>query len=272
MLLLFKEAITMATRTPQAGVNRRTLITLPLLALAGLPLAASAKNIRKLGVFSLLGDGLQLVFAAPVTDTRLDRNMRESLPTKEIGFDQAALRAITRVMNARQPQAQLQMFRATSAIPLADQRAVADGAARAELPAWMIEAINRNNLTHILLLTRNRGDARFPVNEGFSVGRGTVEGIGYYLDNTTDVRNAATGMVSTGFLGAYMMVRVQLMEVASGDLVGSDTIRVGQMFAGRKDTEAANIWNALDPQEKVDVLRQMVESNVERVLPGVLGG
>ncbi len=109
------------------------------------------------------------------------------------------------------------------------------------------------------------------MNEGFSVGRGTVEGIGYYLDNTTDVRNAATGMVSTGFLGAYMMVRVQLMDVSTGDLLGSDTIRVGQMFAGRKDTEAANIWNALDPQEKVEVLRQMVESNVERVLPGVLG-
>lgn len=261
----------MAFQTSDRGVSRRALMTLPLLALAGLPAQAAPLNIRKLGVFSLLGDGLQLVFAAPVTDTRLDRNLRESLPTKEIGFDQAALRAVTRVMGARQPQAQLQMFRATTPVPLADQRLVADGAARAELPAWVIEAINRNKLTHILLVTRNRGDARFPVNEGFSVGRGTVEGIGYYLDNTTEIRNRETGLPSTGFLGAYMMVRVQLMDVSSGDMVGSETIRVGQMFAGRRDTEAANIWNALDPQEKVEVLRQMVESNVERVLPGVLG-
>ena len=44
------------------------------------------------------------------------------------------------------------------------------------------------------------------------------------------------------------------------------------MFAGRKDIEAENIWNALDPQEKVEVLRNMVEQNVERVLLGVLGG
>ena len=31
-----------------------------------------------------------------------------------------------------------------------------------------------------------------------------------------------------------MMVRVQLMDVASGDIVGSETIRVGPIFAGRK--------------------------------------
>lgn len=262
----------MVTNPGKTGMNRRALLALSLVALAGLPARAAPLEIRKLGVFSLLGDGLQLVFSAPVTDTRLDRNLRESLPTREIGFDQAALRAVSAVMGVRQPRAQLQMFRATTPLPLADQRAVADGAARAELPAWMIEAINRNGLSHILLVTRNRGDARFPVSDGFSVGRGTVEGIGYYLDNTTEIKNIDTGLPSSGFLGAFMMVRVQLMDVRSGDIVGSETIRVGQMFAGRKEIEAENIWNALDPQEKVEVLRRMVQSNMERVLPAILGG
>ena len=150
----------MAPTPTHAGLNRRAVLAVPLLGLAGLPAQAAPLSIRKLGVFSLLGDGLQLVFSAPVTDTRLDRNLRESLPTREIGFDQAALRAVTAVMSARQPGAQLQMFRATTPLPLADQRAVVDGAARAELPAWVIEAINRNGLSHILLLTRNRGDAQ----------------------------------------------------------------------------------------------------------------
>ncbi len=257
---------------PAFALQRRQLLAAGALLLGSGAALAAPQKIEKLGVFSLLGDGLQLVFSAPVTDTRLDRNLRESLPTRDIGFDQAALRAITKVMGARQPQAQLQMFRATTPVALPDQRAIADGAARAELPAWVIEAINRNGLTHILLLTRNRGDARFPVSDGFSVGRGTVEGIGYYLDNTTELKNTQTGLPSSGFLGAFMMVRVQLMDVRSGDIVGSETIRVGQMFAGRKDIEAENIWNALDPQEKVEVLRRMVENNVERVLPGIIGG
>jgi len=176
------------------------------------------------------------------------------------------------VMNARHPNAQLPMSRATPPVPLEDQRTVADGAARAELPAWVIEAINRNGLTHILLVTRNRGDARFPVSDGFSVGRGTVEGIGYYLDNTTELKNTDTALPSTGFLGAFMMVRVQLMNVSTGDIVGSETIRVGRIYAGRKDIEAENIWNALGPVEKVEVLRDLVQSNMERVLPAVLGG
>lgn len=260
--------------------NRRRLLRLALPTALGLgagllatgPALAARPAIGKLGVFSLMGDGLQLVFAAPVTDTRLDRNLRESLPTKNIGFDQAALRAVTKTMENHYPQTQLQMFRATQPMTLPEQRAVSEGAARAELPAWVIEAINRNGLTHILLITRNRGDARFPVNDGFSVGRGVAEGIGYYLDNTTELKNVDTGLPSSGFLGAFMMVRMQLMEVKTGDIVGSETIRVGRMFAGRKDIEAENIWNALDPQEKVEVLRNMVEQNVERVLLGVLGG
>ncbi len=258
--------------------NRRRLLSLALPTALGLSLLnpgavlAARQPIGKLGVFSLMGDGLQLVFAAPVTDTRLDRNLRESLPTKNIGFDQAALRAVTKTMGNHYPQTQLQMFRATQPMTLPEQRAVSEGAARAELPAWVIDAVNKNGLTHILLITRNRGDARFPVNDGFSVGRGVVEGIGYYLDNTTELKNVDTGLPSSGFLGAFMMVRMQLMDVKTGDIVGSETIRVGRLFAGRKDIEAENIWNALDPQEKVEVLRNMVEQNVERVLLGVMGG
>lgn len=260
--------------TPSRLNERRQLLRLALPAALGwgaLPAArAAGPALGRLGVFSLLGDGLQLVFAAPVTDTRLDRNLRESLPTQNIGFDQAALRAVTRMVQQHHPQAQLQMFRATQPLGLAEQRAVAEGAARAELPAWVIQAVNSHGLTHVLLITRHRGDARFPVNEGFSVGRGVVEGIGYYLDNTTELKNAETGLASTGFLGAYVMLRIQLMEVKSGDIIGSETLRVGRMFAGRKDIEAENIWNALGPREKVDMLRSMVEENVERVLPGVL--
>ncbi len=48
-------------------------------------------------------------------------------------------------------------------------------------------------------------------------------------------------------------------------------VRVGEIHAGRSDTEAANIWTALSPREKVDVLRRLVEQNVARVLPAVLG-
>jgi len=256
------------------GLTRRDCLHLALASAAMLatPLAwAQAAPIRALGVFSLLGDGLQLVYPADATDTRLDRNLRESLPTKDIGFDQAALRAISETMTQLLPRARVQMFRSTSPMEPDAQRALADGALRAELPDWIVRAIQSANLSHLLLVTRNRGDAAFPVRDGFTVGRGGVEGIGYYLDRRTEIKNNQTGYLSTGFLGAYVMLRLQLMDAQSGDIVASQDVRVGQLFAGRNDSEAANIWNALNPTEKVEVLRRMVQDNVARVMPAMLG-
>lgn len=245
-----------------------------LLALAMLPIApawsAEVTPIRSLGVFSLLGDGLQLVYPADATDTRLDRNLRDSLPTKDIGFDQAALRGVRNVMSRLQPAARLQMFRSNAAMEPAAQRALAEGAAKAELPAWIVGTIQSAQLSHILLITRHRGEASFPTFGGYSIGRGSVEGIGYYVDNSTEIKNLDTGRPSIGFLGAFVMLRLQLMDATSGDIIGSQDVRVGQLHAGRNDSEAANIWNALDPREKVEVLRQLVQDNVARVMPRAL--
>ena len=238
----------------------------------GMANATAQPSIQNLGVFSMLGDGLQLVFPADATDTRLDRNLRESLPTKDIGFDQAALRAVRDVLSRQQPQARMQMFRSNTTVEPSAQRALAEGASKAELPAWIVSTISSAKLSHLLIITRHRGDASFPVTNGFSVGRGTVEGIGYYLDKSTEIKNLDTGRPSLGFLGAFVMLRLQLMDARTGEMLGSQDVRVGQLHAGRNDKEAANIWDALDPREKVEVLRQMVQDNVGRVMPAVLAG
>ena len=255
--------------------TRRTFTAALLVFTAALAVMSSAKaqpSIQTLGVFSVLGDGLQLVYPADATDTRLDRNLRDSLLTKDIGFDQAALRAVRDTMSRVQPQARLQMFRSNTSMEPAAQRALAEGASKAELPAWIVGTIDSAKLSHLLLITRHRGDASFPVHEGFTIGRGMVEGIGYYLDKSTEVKNMNTGRASLGFLGAFVMLRLQLLDAKTGELLGSQDVRVGQMHAGRNDKEVANIWDALDPREKVEVLRQLVQDNVGRVLPAVLAG
>lgn len=256
---------------PEFRPLRRSLLLAPLaLCLAGPALAQGA--IRNLGVFSLLGDELAVVQPAAPTDTRIQRQTTESLSMRDIGFDQAALRGVREVLASRAPQARLQMFRATAPISFTEQRAVAEGAAKAELPSWIVGTIDRAKLSHLLIITRTRGDAAFPAASGESIGRGTVDGIGFYLDKTTELKNIDTGRGSLGFLGAFVMLRIQLMDASTGDIVGSQDVRVGQMHAGRRDAEAENVWNALDPTEKVDVLREMVQKNVARVMPAVLDG
>ena len=229
-----------------------------------------------MGVFALLGESLQIAQAGDITDSRLDRTLRDSLPVKNIGFDQAALRAVRTVLGQKAPAAQMQMFLANTALSPADQRALADGATRAELPAWIVSAIQAGKLSHILLITRGRGDASFPLSNGFDIGRGKVEGIGYYVDAATEVKNIANGNLSTGFLGAYVQLRLQLMDAQSGDIVGSQDVRVGRMHiansAGGAGNDGTNVWKALGPVQKVDLLRSMVETEVARVLPALLAG
>jgi hypothetical protein len=256
---------------PPKQPNRRSVMALPLLSIV--PLAqANTAPIRTLGVFSLLGDELLIVQPADPTDTRIQRQSRESLAQRDIGFDQAALRGVREVLSARAPQARLQMFRANAPISFAEQRTVAEGAAKAELPGWIVGAIGQAKLSHLLIVTRSRGDAAFPTTSGESIGRGTVDGIGFYIDKTTELKNLDTGGGALGFLGAFVMLRLQLMDATSGDIIGSQDVRVGQMYAGRRDAEAENVWNALDPTEKVEVLRTMIEKNVARVMPAVLDG
>jgi len=229
-----------------------------------------ARPLTAVGVFALLGDTFQLAQPADVTDTRIERMSRDTVDLKGLGFDQAALRAASEALKRLQPRAQVHMYRSTSPLTLAEQRTVAEGVRRAELPAWIVAAIQDKRLSHVLLITGGRGEANFPVREGYSLGRGTVEGIGFYLDKTTEVRNPDTGLGSVGFLGPYVQIRLQLMEVESAEVVAQQDIRASRLAAGRRDEDATNVWNALSPTEKVDTLREMIFANMERVLPQLL--
>ena len=267
----------------QFHIARRLLLVaaLPLLLQAGPAWAqpanatatatGAAPAFSAVGVFALLGDGLQIAQPGDITDSRLDRTLRDTLTVKEVGFDQAALRAVRAAFGKQQPAAQLHMFRATTAMNPADQRALADGATRAELPAWIVSAIESAKLSHVLIITRSRGDASFAVAEGFDIGRGKVEGIGYYVDSGTEMKDRSSGQPSTGFLGAYVQLRLQLIDARSGDMVASHDVRVGEMHLGKSTgTDGANIWGALGPVEKVNVLRRLVEAEVARVVPTLL--
>lgn len=262
-----------------ATAARRACVAALIVTLAAATMPAAAQGtapqraaIERVGVFSLVGDAVDVTPPADATGTRVERKARESLVVSGSGFDQAALRGAAAAFAAQRPQAQLFTFRATQLLSTADQRALADGARRAELPGWMVAAIGPNRLTHLLVLTRARGDASFPAPEGDTIGRIGVEGVGFYLDNGTDVVNVQTDLSSRGFLGPHALVRLQLMDAVSGDLVAQEDLRDYRTITGRSDEDLASPWNALSPTEKVEVLREMLERGVQRVLTQMLEG
>jgi len=247
-------------------INRR-LVLGGLAAWCGGALAqAQPVQLGTLGVFALLGDSVQVVVGQMSTGTRLDTTGRESLDFKGIGFDPIALKAISEHVRRAQPAAKLQMFQAPGGLTLEQQRAIAVGAEKAQLPGWMVDAIERNSLTHLLIVTRSRSPIAALTTSQDSIGRADVDGIGFYLDRLYEMHNLRTGAVSTGLIAPYVHVRLTLMDARSGELVGRRDIQDAYAHASDTSQLQGDPWTYMTMEEKARALRGMLEKGVSRAV------
>ena len=253
-------------------MKRRTLMA--VLGTATLTWANAAQAqvaMGAVGVFSLLGDSVQASWAENrPTDTRLERSGRETLEFKGIGFDQIALRVARQRLASALPSTRVALFQSPTAMTPAEQRSLADGAERAELPGWMVKTLEENKLTHLLIVTRHRGTIDARTGDGNAIGRGTVEGIGFFIDTLYIMRNGQTGAISTGLLAPYTQIRLTLMDAVSGEIVSTYNVRDGFAYAPLDSTGAADPWNQMPAEEKVRTLRRLVESGMNRGMVEVL--
>lgn len=236
------------------------------------PARQALPTLRTVGVFSLLGDSVQVAAATDApSDTRLERTARDSLDFKGIGFDIIAMRAARDSIQRAQPAAKVLAFRSPQALSVAEQRAVADGAAKAELPAWMVKTINDNGLSHLLLITRSRGAIEASTSNGFTIGRGSVDGIGFFIDTLYTIKNQTTGALSTGLLAPYLQVRLTVMDAVDGEVVAAYDVKDAFVYGARESQIAADPWNFMTSAEKVGTLRQLVEDGVARGMGQLMG-
>lgn len=252
-------------------MRRRTLV----LAAAAAPWAARGADARSpvtaIGLFALMGDELEVMISSSAADTRLNRGERRVLNIKNSGFDQAALRATRQVLSSARPGAAVHMYQASAPLTVAEQRKLADDAAEGGLPRWIVQLIEQNKLSHVLLITRQRGEAMLRTGDGQSLGQGMVEGMGFYLDNDLEIRARESGVVTRGFLGPYSYFRLTLLDTRTAEALSHD-IRDGRVLGARNVDQSINPWDMLDAYEKTDMLREMIERNVGRVLPALLEG
>lgn len=221
--------------------------------------------LTHVGVFSLLGDGVQVTAATDSpADTRIERTARETLEFKGIGFDLIALRAVAAVLQQEAKSAQLKMYRAPAELSVAQQREIADGAEAGALPSWMVGAVQAQKLSHVLLLTRSRGEPDIRTADGKGIGRGVVDGVGFYLDTLYQMRNITTGAVSTGLIAPYVHVRLTLMDTDTARVVARYEVRDAYAVASPEVQIAADPWSFMSAKDKVLNLRRMVEQGMTR--------
>lgn len=253
-------------------MKKRTFLAAAGAAVGLLSGAAQAQPaIKNLGVFSVLGDTVQTAWPEGKPGaTRVEARGNESLDFQGIAFDTIALRVTRTVVQRELPGTPLALFKAPAPMSPAEQRALADGATRAELPGWMVKTLEDNKLTHLLIITRHRGDINVKTGNQIDVGRGMVEGIGFYMDTLYTVHNSETGALSTGMLAPYMQIRFTLMDAQSGDVLNTYDVRESFLYGSREQKPAAEPWTFMPPEEKVRTLRGMVDSGVQRGVTEVL--
>lgn len=246
--------------------------TLAAMLLALVAMAASAQpQIGTIGVFSLLGDGVQVTSNDDQPrDSRIERMSRETLNFRNVGFDLIALRVAREALVRQYPAARVSMYRSPDAISVEDQRSLARSAAKAELPGWMVKTIEQARLTHLLIITGSRGSLDARTGDGVTIGRGAVDGIGFYIDTLYTIRNSSTGALSTGLLAPHVQIKVQLMDAASGEMVGEYDVRDAYTYGSPEVQVRADPWTFMPFEEKIRVLREMVEKGISRAMTELL--
>ena len=252
-------------------MNTPRRLTLLALLAAAAPGAWAQTAMKSVGIFSLLGDSVQVAVSTDAPrDTRIEHTQRYAVEAKGIGFDNIALRALRDTLLKTQPKAQVELYKSPTPLTPEEQRAIAEGAASAELPAWIVQTINAQQLSHIILVTRNRGEVNIRTANGVSIGRGSAIGIGYYIDTLYSVMNRTTGAVSTGALAPYVHVKLTLMDAQSGAVLQTYNLREGSLLATRDGQVSTDPWTYLTGEQKVAQLRAYFEQNMGRAAPELL--
>jgi hypothetical protein len=190
---------------------------------------------------------------------------------KSIGFDHIVLREVRTAFGGAAPAAKLHFFRAATLQP-AEQRRIVEDARGGALPAWMVEAVRTHRLSHLLLVTRQRAEAALRTDENVTIGRGRVDGLGFYMDRNVDVRNTVTGATAQGAIGPHIVVQLSLFDTESAQVERSYTVNEQWLVAPRESQSGTDPWQYMTPAEKVEALRGGLERSLQRVLPAFLKG
>jgi hypothetical protein len=216
-------------------------------------------------VISLVGDRLDVVTYQPKVGSLMDSNSHSPLRFSEDLLDTVALRAVNHAMKATVPGADIALLAATEPSTFVDQARFFDGN-HVKLPHEIDEAVHRENIATLVLLTKHRGEAKLAVRDG-NLGGGKLEGLGFYVDSNMPMESADRTHHSYGFIAPFVYVDVSLVDIASGRLLRQTTITATETIASSDNAEGADPWGAMTTKEKVSALSGLLSQNLAAIIP-----
>jgi hypothetical protein len=240
--------------------RRGLLLALPaLLSLASPTRAQNRASLRRLGIFSLLGDSVRVV----------GRETREAL-FKDVAMDKVALDSVGAAVLARHAQTELRHFRAPSEVDVQDQvnQGLAAGR-RGELPSWVAQAAREADLSHALLVSSNVGAREFKTAMSEVESTRLVTGVGFVVSGDLRFKDPSTGHVANGYLAPFVQLRLTLLDMAGPRVVHSAAVGEG-FVVGPPFNEAPDPWQFLTRAQKASALDGLMRKVIGRGMQEVL--
>lgn len=230
-----------------------------------LPLAAEAAP--RYAIVSLIGDRLLLARSQPTVGSRMDRNLREFVPMPKPVFDHAAVFAVQDAIKAADASAETVPLQVRDPrIYEAQEKALAEDRGAAVLLPALSGALAQARATHLVLVSKQRREARIELPDGYG-GTGTLEGIGFYIDSDARVEDRAERRTAVGFVAPFAYLRIAVVEVAGGKLLGERRIAASR---AAWDPHQPSPWDAMSDAQKARVMQALVREEILRAVPELL--
>lgn len=255
-----------ASRRGAAAISRRGLLAA---AASTMALPAGAQQGRRYLVVSLIGDRLAIIGAQVTVGSNLDRNIRSSIGDTQGAFDRFALAAANDAIARAEPTAKVSLL----SLPASrfhdepERLFQRDGVA---LPGPVVDVIEKQAITHLILLTKFAAEARFFLYQR-SIGIGKLKGVGFYVDPETRLSDLSTGKEGDGFLGPFVYVRASLVDVSTGAVAREELIRATEVLPTYGSATAVKPWEVLSSEQKIERLKRMLETEIAKAIPALIG-
>jgi hypothetical protein len=240
----------------------RATVALLLMLLAG---PAWTAEPRTYAVLSLIGDKLMVVRFQIGTGSRLDGNVRASFGTPGGEMDRIMAFSIEDAIRKADPAAKVVLLIANDPAIYAAQSPAGASSVPTVLPALQ-EMLAGAKATHLVLVTKLRAEAKIPLDDG-SVGRGWLEGLGFYIDDELRLLKREGGEASEGLLAPFGYARFSLVDLGSSRVVRE--LAVTRAIAA-VNQRSASTWENLSGEEKARMLQSIVRSAAAEAVPTLL--
>lgn len=230
--------------------------------------AASAQDGRKYAILSLVGDKLTVVQREMTTGSNLDLNRRTEVPLPDASIDRAVVFAVEDALKRGSPSGPAPVLLASRRAALYDAGLL--GASGIQQIVMTVKPmVGNTGVTHLLLVTKLRHRAMLRIADGY-VGTGFLEGVGFYVDQGSMVRDIDLNEAESGFIAPYSYLMISLVELSSGRVIAQERMLGSRAATTPRERNVGYAWHRLSDQEKVTRLTEVIRDEMARAVPVVL--